>query len=205
MEGESGVLDKAVRLFLKHPVEAVILLVFFIHAFLYAMQQIIVEEGDAGLFELAFKHLVAILEGIEEAGMQLSCQREALTRITVNQGFLGHGFAGKSIVHQCGIEIGESLFDKQIDHFLDLFDINGRSFVRVCLGQAHQTETKFFHVDQPPNFAVKSAMASLILICCGHTASQLRQPMQAEGFLSSGKALKAIGAMKPPPLKLCSL
>ena len=37
------------------------------------------------------------------------------------------------------------------------------------------------------------------------TRSQLRQPMQAEGRLSSGRAPTAMGAMKPPPVKVCSL
>ena len=37
---------------------------------------------------------------------------------------------------------------------------------------------------------VKSASASEILICCGQTASQLRQPMQALGCLSAGSADK---------------
>ena len=40
--------------------------------------------------------------------------------------------------------------------------------------------------DQPFSFSVKSFMTSEILICWGHTASQLRQPTQAEGFFSSG-------------------
>ena len=39
----------------------------------------------------------------------------------------------------------------------------------------------------------------------GHTASQLRQPMQAAGRFSSGRASTAMGAMKPPPVKVCSL
>ena len=55
------------------------------------------------------------------------------------------------------------------------------------------------------SFSAKSAIASDILICCGQTASQLRQPMQAEGCLSAGTAASAIGAMNPPPVKLCSL
>ena len=55
------------------------------------------------------------------------------------------------------------------------------------------------------SLAEKSAIASEILICCGQTASQLLHPMQAPGCLSSGTALSAIGAMNPPPVKLCSL
>ena len=53
--------------------------------------------------------------------------------------------------------------------------------------------------------ALKSFIASEILICCGHTFSQLRQPMQAEGFLSSGRDISARGAMNPPPVNTCSL
>ena len=52
---------------------------------------------------------------------------------------------------------------------------------------------------------MKSAMASAIFSCWGQTRSQLRQPMQAEGCLSSGTADRAMGAMKPPPVKACSL
>lgn len=55
------------------------------------------------------------------------------------------------------------------------------------------------------SFAAKSAMASDILICCGQTFSQLLHPMQADGCLSSGTAMSAIGAINPPPVKLCSL
>ena len=55
------------------------------------------------------------------------------------------------------------------------------------------------------SFAVKSAMASEILICWGQTASQLRQPRQAGGRLSSGSADRAIGARNPPSVKQCSL
>ena len=55
------------------------------------------------------------------------------------------------------------------------------------------------------SFAEKSAIASDILICCGQTASQLRHPIQAVGCFSSGTAINAIGAKKPPPVKQCSL
>ena len=51
----------------------------------------------------------------------------------------------------------------------------------------------------------KAAIASEILICCGQTASQLRQATQALGRLSSGRASTAMGARKPPPEKVCSL
>ena len=44
------------------------------------------------------------------------------------------------------------------------------------------------------NFAIVPGMS----IVCGHTAAQAPHPMQAEGFLSSGKAARAIGAMNPP-------
>ncbi len=53
--------------------------------------------------------------------------------------------------------------------------------------------------------SAKSASASGILICCGQTASQAPHPMHAEGCLSSGSALSAMGAMKPPFENLCSL
>lgn len=36
------------------------------------------------------------------------------------------------------------------------------------------------------SLSVKSAIISAILICCGQTASQLLQPIQADGRLSSG-------------------
>ena len=55
------------------------------------------------------------------------------------------------------------------------------------------------------SIAAKASIASEILICCGQTASQLWQCRHAVGRLSSGSALSAIGAMKPPPVKLCSL
>ena len=58
---------------------------------------------------------------------------------------------------------------------------------------------------RPYNMALKSAMASEIFSCWGHTASQLRQPMQALGCLSAGMAESAIGAIKPPPVNRCSL
>lgn len=45
--------------------------------------------------------------------------------------------------------------------------------------------------------AAKSAMTSEILICWGHTASQLRQPMQADGHLSLEMADRAMGAINP--------
>ena len=48
-------------------------------------------------------------------------------------------------------------------------------------------------------------MASEIFSCWGQTASQLRQPIQALGHLSRGRADRAMGAMKPPPVKACSL
>lgn len=64
---------------------------------------------------------------------------------------------------------------------------------------------KFFLCHQPPNFFVKSDIASDILICWGHTASQLLQPTQAPGRFSSGIVAINIGARKPPPVKQCSL
>ena len=47
----------------------------------------------------------------------------------------------------------------------------------------------------------KAAMACDILICCGQTASQLLQPRQAPGCFSAGRADRAMGAEKPPPVK----
>ena len=67
------------------------------------------------------------------------------------------------------------------------------SFCRLC------------RLSQPFSFWAKSARISEILICWGHTASQLRQPRQAEGRLSSGRVWTTMGAMKPPPVKECSL
>ena len=55
------------------------------------------------------------------------------------------------------------------------------------------------------SFSEKSDIASEILICCGHTFSQLLHPMQALGSFSSGSAISAIGARNPPPVKQCSL
>lgn len=55
------------------------------------------------------------------------------------------------------------------------------------------------------SMALKSAMASEIFNCWGHTDSQLRQPMQALGCLSAGIAERAMGAIKPPPVNRCSL
>ncbi len=55
------------------------------------------------------------------------------------------------------------------------------------------------------SFSAKSAMASETLICCGQTASQLLQPMQALGSLSFGYEDRAIGAINPPLVKECSL
>lgn len=55
------------------------------------------------------------------------------------------------------------------------------------------------------SFAAKSFIASDIFNCCGQTASQLLHAMQADGCFSSGTAFNAIGAIKPPPVKLCSL
>ena len=52
--------------------------------------------------------------------------------------------------------------------------------------------TVFLFGGAQPSFLVKSAMAS-------------EKPMQAEGRLSSGRAPTAMGAMKPPPVKVCSL
>ena len=57
----------------------------------------------------------------------------------------------------------------------------------------------------PVIFAVKSDIASEILICWGHTASQLLHPMQAAGCLSSSTDINAMGAINPPPVKQCSL
>lgn len=55
------------------------------------------------------------------------------------------------------------------------------------------------------NKSTKLDIASAIFNCCGQTASQLLHPIQALGFLSSGKALIAIGAINPPPVNTCSL
>ena len=51
----------------------------------------------------------------------------------------------------------------------------------------------------------KSAIASEILICCGQTASQLLQPIQESGRLSSASVPTTIGAINPPPVNWCSL
>ena len=50
----------------------------------------------------------------------------------------------------------------------------------------------------------KSAIISLILMFCGQTDSQERQPTQAEGVLPPSER-SAIGAINPPSEKLCSL
>lgn len=52
---------------------------------------------------------------------------------------------------------------------------------------------------------VKSPIISDILICWGQPCSQLLQPIQLAGRFSSGILPTAIGAIKPPPVILCSL
>ena len=71
-----------------------------------------------------------------------------------------------------------------------------RIFMKSCALRRY-----FFLFSSASNFD----MTSEIFICCGQTCSQLRQPTQAEGFLSSARDESAIGAMKPPPVNTCSL
>ena len=52
---------------------------------------------------------------------------------------------------------------------------------------------------------VNSAIISEILICCGQTCSHPLQPIQFAGRFSCGMLATAIGAIKPPPVSLCSL
>ena len=73
---------------------------------------------------------------------------------------------------------------------------------RLCvLYEGLRASPLFLIVSSASNFD----MTSEIFICCGQTCSQLRQPTQAEGFLSSARDESAIGAMKPPPVNTCSL
>ena len=75
-------------------------------------------------------------------------------------------------------------------------------------GSPAYQHTMFYPLGQEghrPSIFEKSAIASEILICCGQTASQLRQPIQAFGRLSSSMAETAMGAIKPPFEKACSL
>lgn len=47
--------------------------------------------------------------------------------------------------------------------------------------------------DQAFSFSAKSLIASDILICCGHTFSQLRHPTQPDGRFSGGNDITTAG------------
>ena len=79
------------------------------------------------------------------------------------------------------------LFRLQVKAFLDLIRKNLLTFNHM------------------PIMEEKSLIISEILICCGHTCSQLWQPTQFAGRSFSGMLPTAIGARNPPPVILCSL
>ena len=124
VEGKAGVLHKAFGLLLEKPVEAVVFLVLQIVGGLDAVDEIIVKIACAGLLELFVEDPVAVLEGMEEAAVQLGGQRKAVPGIAVHNGFLRGALAGKAVIHDSRIEIGKAPFDKDIDHFLELIHID---------------------------------------------------------------------------------
>ena len=77
----------------------------------------------------------------EETGMEFGRQSEAVTRIAVHQGFLGHVLAGESGIHPCRIEVGKAFFNKPVHHVFHLFHIHRGGISRVKLRQAHKSKT----------------------------------------------------------------
>ena len=114
------------------------------------------------------------------------------------------------------VHVVDAAFDRKVQRLCDLLLACAAKGARAQAQDAdllpavgelavlHRAESSLFFGTQP-SFAAKSAMASEILMPWGQTASQLRQPRQACGRLSSGTAISAMGAMKPPSVKACSL
>ena len=111
-------------------------------ALLDAVKQVVVEVASAGLLELLVKDLVAILKAIEEAVMELGGQRKALARIAIDEGLLGNALACKAVVHPGGIKVGEALGHKQVDHLLDLLNVDRRTVGGVGLRQTHEAKAE---------------------------------------------------------------
>ena len=111
------------------------------------MDQVIIKVSGAGLFQLFVEHLIPLLQGVEESVMQFCCQRKAVPGIPVHQRFLGRALAGKPVVHNRCVKVGEAFAHKKVHHLFELFDIHAGSVLRVQGGQSHQAESEFlwFH------------------------------------------------------------
>ena len=143
--------DQALFLLLQQPAEAVQLLIGLQHVLFDPVDQIVIKITGPGLFQLGVEHLIPVFLCLNEAGVQLGGQGEAFPRIAADQCFLRTRFTRKRIVHPGCIKVGKAFFHEQVDHVLQLFDIDICRIVRVILRQPHQTESEFlfrneFHI-----------------------------------------------------------
>ena len=145
VEREPGVLHKPLLFLLEKPCEAVVFLIVRIASGLDAVQQVVVEIARAGLPELLVENLVAVLQRVEEGAVQFCSEREAVAGMAVDERLLGHTLAGEAVVHPRCVEIGEALFEEQVDHLLHLLHVHAGGAVGVELGQTHESEAEFFH------------------------------------------------------------
>ena len=139
-------LHQALGLLLQQPAEAVELLILGQAPGLDAVEQVVVEVPRPGLFQLFGEYPLHVLPGVEEAAVQLCGQREAVAGIALHQRLARHPLAGKAVVHDGRVEVGEAPLHEQVHHPLHLLNIHLRRVRRVQLRHAHQAKAKLFHV-----------------------------------------------------------
>ena len=115
--GETEVPDLAFCLLLDSPIEAVVLLVdLIVVSILNAVEEIEIEEVNAASVKLLIEELVPILQGMYEPRRKLCSERERISRMTLNDGFLYCLLGVAAVIYICGIEISKTCFQIAVRH-----------------------------------------------------------------------------------------
>ena len=143
MEGKSDVFYESVRFFLLNPVEAVEFFVDFIVIHAHVVQQIIIKIRNTCFSHLLVENRIAVFFCFQKSCMQLVCQGETVSRVTIDECVFCCVFTLEIAVHPRGVEIRKTFLQKCIHHFFRFFQIDAAAVVRVGQRKAHQTETEF--------------------------------------------------------------
>ena len=109
------------------------------------MQQIIIHVVGAKALEGCVQASLCGLGIGQRPGKALCGNGEAITRITLHQSLAQRYLGVPVMVDESGIEIRAAGIHEQVDHLLDLIDVDGGDVLGVCQRKAHAAEAELRH------------------------------------------------------------
>ena len=133
--------DLAFFLLLHAEIEAVVFFIVGKVGIIHRMHQIEIKVSGTGPFELFIEDAFIVFFAFDLPLRKLGCDREAFTRIAVDDGLSDLDFRHAMVIDIGCIKISQTRFHIQIDHLADLFMVDDS----VDLRKTHQSKAELWH------------------------------------------------------------